>query len=67
MQNVFFCLIRVVYDDLLKSEETFVNELRFAIDNYVHVLETGEAPTDVRVVRDQLFLNFKDLYNFHAK
>lgn len=51
----------------MKSEEEFVAQLRHVIDNYVVILDEQSTPQNMRYLRDQLFLNIRDLYNFHAK
>ncbi|VDD95576.1 unnamed protein product, partial [Enterobius vermicularis] len=55
-----------VYQDLLRSEEDFVAELRHLVEDYVSVLETAHLPKEVDEVRNELVMNLKELCNFHA-
>jgi hypothetical protein len=60
-------LFRQVYHDLLKTEEEFVTELQLAIDYYVRTFSDPTVPTEVQELKNELTLNVRELYNFHAK
>lgn len=60
-------LFRQVYHDLLRTEEEFVGELRFVIDNYVSAIKNPSAPQGVSNLGGRLVLNLRELYTFHSK
>ncbi|KHJ47491.1 variant SH3 domain protein [Trichuris suis] len=55
-----------VFQDLMKSEETFVSELHHLLQTYLHFLDCQSPPPSVRQLKDQLSLNLREIYNFHA-
>jgi hypothetical protein len=60
-------LFSQVYHDLLRSEEEFVGELRHAIENYLSVFDDPSTPEAIRNLKEDLSINLRELYNFHAK
>uniref|UniRef100_A0AC34QDX6 Uncharacterized protein n=1 Tax=Panagrolaimus sp. JU765 TaxID=591449 RepID=A0AC34QDX6_9BILA len=55
-----------VYHDLLKTEEDFVTDLSSVLENYVRLLNDPAAPPIIQQNKEELAMNFKELYNFHA-
>lgn len=49
----------------MRTEEDFVTELG-ALNNFVQLLDDKSAPAEVLEAKQQLTLNLKELFNFHA-
>lgn len=64
---LYYCIFSAVFRELLKTEEDFVQELHHVINTYVKIFDDPATPSVVRQLREQLTLNLRELYNFHAK
>ncbi|KRZ38331.1 Muscle M-line assembly protein unc-89 [Trichinella pseudospiralis] len=55
-----------VFQQLMKSEEVYVSELHHLLETYLHFLDDQSPPLAVRQLKEQLSLNLREIYNFHA-
>ncbi|XP_059607858.1 uncharacterized protein LOC132255736 isoform X2 [Phlebotomus argentipes] len=56
----------LLVDELIKTEETYVNILQRGIDNYTNVFK-GELPPTLRGKENAIFGNLKRVCEFHAE
>uniref|UniRef100_A0A1B0GKQ6 DH domain-containing protein n=2 Tax=Lutzomyia longipalpis TaxID=7200 RepID=A0A1B0GKQ6_LUTLO len=66
--NLVFCRMRVVLlaDELIKTEETYVDVLRRGIEGYTKVFK-GELPMSLRGRENIIFGNLRRISEFHAE
>lgn len=68
IQNcVFFCRrVVLLVDELIKTEETYVNVLQKGIEGYAKIFK-GELPPTLRGRENAIFGNLKRVYEFHSE
>ena len=58
---------RAVVRELLETEEEFVKDTQYILENYYHHLDSPSVPRDLRSQKEALFGNFKELCQFHQR
>lgn len=63
----FFSPLRAVIRELVETEEEFGKDLQAVVDRYIKAIDNPElkVPRIVRDNKDLIFMNFKQIADFH--
>ena len=53
--------------ELLETEDEFVKDTQYILENYYHHLDSPSVPRDLREKKEALFGNFRELCQFHQR
>ncbi|KAF0311171.1 Obscurin [Amphibalanus amphitrite] len=56
-----------VVRELLETEEEFVKDTQYIMENYYHHLDSPSVPRELREKKEALFGNFRELCQFHQR
>jgi len=59
----YFCIYRAMLSELLETEEEFVRDLKFVVQNYCK--DEPGIPRELSQMKDTLFGNYKLIQEFH--
>jgi hypothetical protein len=67
MLKFFLIFLRAVIRELVETEEEFGKDLQTVVDRYIKSIDNPEmkVPRIVRDNKDLIFLNFKQIAEFH--
>lgn len=53
--------------ELVDTEDEFVKDMQHVVNTYLKEMDNPRMPKELRDQKDALFLNFKEICDFHDK